>query len=138
MSVQSFKSMLGKIMVSVTGKVRGDVMTFVDVNNNKYTFQHHQDCCESVRIEDIVGDLQDLVGSPIVEASESSSREPVKGRKYQPESHTWTFYRFSTNKGTVTVRWLGTSNGYYSERVSFSKEGWQLRRRTRQGDVDSE
>jgi hypothetical protein len=139
MSVQSFKSMLGKIMVSVIGKNHGDTMVFTDVDDNKYTFYHSQGCCESVRIEDIVGDLSDLVGSPMVEASESSSRnQPVPGRERQPESHTWTFYRFSTNKGTVTVRWLGTSNGYYSERVSFSEEKASAREEVEPEDDEEE
>ena len=80
-------------------------------------FQHHQDCCEHVYIEDICGDLNDLVGSPLLEAEEVSDYDAGPLVEYE-ESHTWTFYKFATRKGFVTVRWYGSSNGYYSESVS--------------------
>jgi hypothetical protein len=111
--------MLHKVMDSVTSTI--DEMTFVS-GDLVWRFYHAQDCCENVSIEDICGDLQDLVGDPILVAEEISNADrPSDVEDLYYESSTWTFYRFATVKGTVTVRWLGTSNGYYSESVYVSE-----------------
>lgn len=119
MSVEVFESMIGKVMESVYQT--GDMMTFESECGKTFRFLHHQDCCESVSIEDICGDLSDLEGSPILQAEEVSNIDAPPFEDYEPESYTWTFYKFATAKGSVTVRWLGTSNGYYSEGVSFEE-----------------
>lgn len=83
-----------------------------------YRMQHEQDCCESVTLADLDNDLSVLEGTPIVRAEESSNNTDDKPNEYA-ESWTWTFYRFQTAKGGLVMRWLGESNGYYSERVDL-------------------
>ncbi len=119
MSTIEFKDMVGKTIKEIKGGVGGEEMVSVADDGTKFVFYHSSDCCESVNINDIVGDLADLIGSPIVKAEENSSKDPPAERSYPPESFTWTFYNFVTAKGAVTVKWFGESNGYYSESVAF-------------------
>lgn len=119
MENQVFTNMIGKTIKEVDGKVGDDDMTFEADDGSVFRFYHSQDCCESVGIEDVCGDLSDLVGSPIVQAEEVTNYE---GPEEDAESYTWTFYKFATAKGSVTVRWLGTSNGFYSEGVGYSEK----------------
>ena len=90
-------------------------------DTERYIFYHSQDCCESVYIESISGDLNDLIGVPLLLAEEVSSDDEGPLNEYE-DSYTWTFYKFATIKGYVDVRWYGSSNGYYSESVSLRKE----------------
>ena len=117
-------------------ELKGQTLTAIDVDKGNaqinfttdagkiFKMYHSQDCCESVDIEDISGDIADLFGSPLLQAEEASSSdtwpEGVK-KEYEPESYTWTFYKLATIKGSVTIRWYGSSNGYYSESVSFAE-----------------
>jgi len=119
----TINDMVGKTFSNVE-KNGDDSLVFQSADGICFEFYHLQDCCEHVRIEDVCGDFADLIGSPILQAEEVSS-EDYPAPKYA-DSYTWTFYKFATNKGSVTVRWLGESNGYYSESVDmkcfYSKE----------------
>lgn len=113
--VRSFEELVGRTLYRV--EVDDAELKLYLTDRNYVKFYHQQDCCESVYIEDICGDLNDLVGEPLLVAEEVSNYEadPVYEGE---ESYTWTFYKFATRKGYVDVRWYGTSNGYYSEGVS--------------------
>jgi len=114
---RDFSELLGKTLTDI---IRDDetILFFTDTGE-KYVMQHHQDCCESVTIEDICGEFQDCIGSPINLAEEVTYQG--EGSRY--DSHTWTYYRLGTQKGDVSIRWFGTSNGYYSESVYFEIAG---------------
>jgi hypothetical protein len=127
-----FEILKGKTIREI--KNTGDELVFLTEDGEEYKQHHYQSCCEDVRIEDICGDLGDLIGSPILLAEEviSSDAHPediarkIEGEakddwRYSPESFTWSFYKLATIKGSVTIRWYGTSNGYYGERVSLVK-----------------
>lgn len=114
-----FGSLLGVVLSSVE-KIDDDVIVFKSVDGSEWAMLHHQDCCESVYIESVVGELQDLVGSPITFADESSDDDTET--EYGDISG-WTFYKLATANGWVDIRWSGSSNGYYSIGVDFVKRG---------------
>ena len=117
-----FSELIGKTLANVEN-VGNEEIIFTTVGGEKYKLYHSQDCCESVTVEDICGDLQDLIGSPILKASEDTNSEtnPEGVKPEYQDSFTWTFYNIATAKGHVTIRWYGESNGYYSESVDFAQ-----------------
>lgn len=117
-----YTEFIGKTVVKIH-KIDDSALLFECSDGSKHIMHHEQDCCECVYIEDICGDLNDLIGSPILMAEESMQDDPDAD-----ESGTWTFYKFATIEGYVTIRWYGYSNGYYSEDADFYKvdsDGWE-------------
>jgi len=118
------KDLLGQIITKIEGKKGDGEIVFHLQDGRKFVMYHEQDCCEMVEVEDICGEWEDLIGLPIL-ISEEVSNAPKLSAKYHEkydytdESFKWTFYKLSTNRGAVTIRWYGSSNGYYSERVDL-------------------
>jgi hypothetical protein len=118
--MSSIQELMGQTISSIKGMEEGsDYIVFELTDGRKFSMWHEQDCCESVSVEDVCGDVNDLIGSPIVRAEEPTNGDAPEVDS--PESYTWTFYILGTVKGTVTIRWFGASNGYYSEGVSFEE-----------------
>lgn len=115
-----FSALKGKTFTSIVVSDDKAMVTFADSDGEMFQMFHEQDCCESVSIESIDGDLNDMLNTEILDASEETNSEEAKDAG--DDSHTWTFYKLATIKGRVTIRWYGASNGYYSESVSLYKK----------------
>ena len=141
----AFYELLGKTISSIEGaEIENDIIKIICADGSVYFMCHEQDCCESVSIEDISGDIQDLIGSPVIlaeEVSNSSYDDDCEAAlSGYDDSWTWTYYKLATINGYVTIRWYGASNGYYSESVDFievksSKEAMIERLKDKKGET---
>ena len=113
--IKEFGDLKGEVIKAIGNFINEEIHIELE-NGRRFKLYHEQDCCESVYVESIVGDLNDLIGSELLVAEESSYSEEDDERD---DSRTWTFYKLATIKGHVDIRWIGSSNGYYSERVDF-------------------
>lgn len=108
------KSLLeGKTITQVTGACQGsDLVLFYLEDGTRVRMTPEHDDYSLVSIEEVVGDIEDLIGT-VKQARMAcgSLLDTKEGREL------WTFYRISTEKGLVTFRWCGVSNGYYSVEV---------------------
>lgn len=114
----------GKIVTAISQKGNHEIT--ITTEDAAYRMSHHQDCCESVHVHSVVGDLQWLVGLPLVVTEETVIRDtqdwPADMEKPDYlDSWTITIYSFATALAKVQIRWLGESNGYYSESVDIDR-----------------
>jgi hypothetical protein len=135
----SFEALKGKKIISIDGLKKGsERIKFLCSDKTEFWLTYYDDCCASCSIEDVCGDIENLIGHEILLAEEVSSNQPDAeeqsrrdkekaeaekndGYYYGAESETWTFYKLATIKGSVTIRWYGSSNGYYSESATFER-----------------
>lgn len=112
-TVHVFEDLLGK---TITGVVfNGGEITF-KFGGTHYVMHHVLDGLEEVKLSDISGDVYSLIGNPLLKAEKVSEEGVMYGGTF-----TWTFFKFATIKGDITICWYGESNGYYSEDVDFEE-----------------
>ena len=111
----------GKTITAISGMEKdSDDVLIRTADGYEYRMYHRQNCCECVTIDDVIGDVEDLIGSEILIAECVKGETPAGWEPQEyTESYTWTFYKLATQKGYVDLRWFGESNGYYSEEVDF-------------------
>lgn len=112
---------VGRVPVDIVGAEEDSEEVFFVFNDGGPVVKiyHRYEHGESVSINEVIGDPEDLIGHPLV-VSDESDEEPTEKEKAhsdQLDSSTWTFYRFANHGGSLCLRWLGSSNGYYSEAV---------------------
>ena len=115
----NLSKMLGRVFVKIDRE--DESVTFHCDDGSKFVLAHEQDCCETVYLESVTGELDDLLNNPILKADENYSSDfpaDVEVPSFV-DSVTWSFYDLATIKGTVTLRWYGESNGYYGETATL-------------------
>lgn len=111
------QEIIGKTIVEVSGMEQDSTEIIFTLDNGvKWKMYHDQECCENVWLEDINGNIENILNSEILRFDEKT-----ENNLNAYESGTYTFYTIATIKGYVDLRWNGESNGYYSERVDFEK-----------------
>jgi hypothetical protein len=97
MTKASLAELIGKTCSNVEN-IGSTEIRFTLTTGEQYSLSHDQECCERVFVEDVVGDLSDLVGSPILMSEVVSSETDTN-----KEHAVWTFYKFATRKGYVDM-----------------------------------
>lgn len=105
--------LVGKTITGIDKSSDDEELRFTLSDGNVFRMFHAQDCCERVWLEDVTGAFEAICNSPVLRVYENSNSEDSDWG-----SRTWTFYTITTFVGSVTLRWCGESNGYYSERVN--------------------
>lgn len=123
--MNNIKELIGKTIKDINVSSDNREVTFYCTDGSAYQMYHSQYCCEDVWLDDVIGDnLQSLLGSEIQIAEVRTNNDPgIKPKKEDAyiDSVIWTFYELGSHSGRVTLRWCGTSNGYYSVDVDFVK-----------------
>ena len=100
MYIDSIKEIgiIGKTIVKIEGLYHfSEKVTFIFSDGDKLVMQH-PGTYSNVEVDDICGDIEDLLNSPLLRAEEVKHLNLPAKESYQ-SNYTWTFYKFATIKG---------------------------------------
>jgi hypothetical protein len=111
------KNLIGTTILSTTTHYN-DNLLYIKTDKGTMRFYHDQECCEQVWLEDGLEDLEKMIGEKVLHA------EVIEDALDEyDDSYTWTYYKISTLNHDCTLRFYGTSNGYYSEGIDIEWNG---------------
>ena len=113
-----FSALVGEVLDSVDIDREENQILLTTRSGRKFLVYHEQDCCETVAISGQDGNFDKLIGKPLIEARDiavDTSEEAIDS------SQTTTTLVFRVDDQTVISRWVGDSNGFYSESVDIAE-----------------
>jgi hypothetical protein len=113
-----FDVLVGEVLDAVDIDREENQILLTTRSGRKFLVYHEQDCCEKVQIVGQDGSFDKLIGKPIVEARDIAVDTTEEGID---DSQTTTTLVFRVDDQTVISRWVGDSNGYYSESVDIAE-----------------
>ena len=94
---------------------QGESDVIIETKEGKrYRMYHEQNCCEAVYVDEVKGSFSDVYGSPVIAACEEIGHDT-----HDYGTCTLTTFHLITDNGELSIKWNGSSNGYYSESVYF-------------------
>ena len=114
-----FSDLVGEVLDAVDIDREENQILLTTRSGRKFLVYHEQDCCETVAISDQDGNFDNLIGKPLIEARDFAVDTGESESDY--DSQTTTTLVFRVDDQTVISRWVGDSNGYYSESVDIAE-----------------
>jgi hypothetical protein len=114
-----FSDLVGEVLEAVDIDGGENQILLTTRSGRKFLVYHEQDCCETVQIVGQDGNFDNLIGKPLIEARDFAVDTGETESDY--DSQTTTTLVFRVDDQTVISRWIGDSNGYYSESVDIAE-----------------
>ncbi len=112
-----FSVLVGEVLDAVDIDREKDQILLTTQSGRQFLVYHKQKCCETVEIFGQDGSFDKLIGKPLIEARDFA----VDTSEEAADSQTTTTLVFRVDGETVISRWVGDSNGYYSESVDIEE-----------------
>jgi hypothetical protein len=114
----NIKNLIGETLEYIDIDEDNNQILLTTKSGKRIMIYHGQDCCENVRIVDTIGNWNNLIGKVIIDTDEEIINSSDKDGY---DSRTETNLTFKVDSDTVISKWIGESNGYYSENVDIQE-----------------